>query len=46
MVNFKKKNYFMDLAGKWPGGSDEAKKIFDEVLNDRHKYMETRDFEL
>ena len=40
------KKTFMDLAGKWPGGTNEAKKIFDEVLNDRHKYTKTREFEL
>ena len=42
----KKKNIFMDLAGKWPGGNEEAKRIFDEVLKERHTYTKTREFNL
>ncbi len=42
----KKKRSFMDLAGKWEGGTDEAKKIFDDILKERHKLIKVREFEL
>ena len=44
--NTTKKGIFLDLAGKWPGGNEEAKRIFDEVLNERHTYKKTREFNL
>lgn len=34
----KTKGSLLDFAGKWPGGSSEAKNIFDKILKERHQY--------
>ena len=40
-----KKRSLLDLAGKWHGGSEEAKRIFDVVLKERHTFTKMRKFE-
>ncbi|HLC83370.1 MAG TPA: antitoxin VapB family protein [Bacteroidia bacterium] len=42
----KKKGSLTDLAGKWVGGSDDAKKVYDDVLQERRSFTKLREFKL
>lgn len=42
----KTKGSLLDFAGKWPGGSNEAKSVFDKILKERHTYTKMRQFKL
>ncbi len=37
LASEKKKKDIMEFAGKWPGPKEELDKIFNEILEERHK---------